>query len=139
MLLRGSVRTEQIQSQRYWALSKQRQGVVQFIEFQHRQNRPEDFLLHHRGIQGNTGQDGRSEEEIRRVVLATMHDLAAAQVPKQSCEMPLVDNAVVVSLCLANKYILVTDIVLLGETAWKYGAKVNNSHEFIKSIKGPEY
>ena len=45
------------------------------------------------------------------------------------------DNSLLVDMCLLNGYTLVTENRHLAETAWKYGARVNNIREFIKALK----
>ena len=78
--LRRAVAGEQVQRQRRRPVAQHRQRVVERVEFQHRQDRPEDFLLHHRGVGRHVGQNRRREVEVARVVLAAVGDLAAAEV-----------------------------------------------------------
>lgn len=44
-------------------------------------------------------------------------------------------EALIMGACIANKYTLVTENKTIAETAWNYGARVNNLYEFFKAIK----
>jgi hypothetical protein len=45
-------------------------------------------------------------------------------------------DALIITACMRNKYTLVTENRLAGETAWKYGSRVNNLYEFLKAVNG---
>ena len=95
-LLRRAVLGEQIQRQRRRPVAQQRQRIVEVVEFQHRQDRPEDFLLHHRRVGRHVGQNRRREVEVARIVLAAVGDLAAAEVAGEPIQVFPVDDAAVV-------------------------------------------
>ena len=63
---------EKVERQRRRPVAQQRQRIVQRGELQHRQDRPKDFLLHHRGVGRDIGQNRRCEVEIVRIVLAAV-------------------------------------------------------------------
>ena len=44
-------------------------------------------------------------------------------------------EALIIGTCIANKYTLVAENKTIAETAWNYGARVNNLYEFFKAIK----
>jgi len=43
-------------------------------------------------------------------------------------------EALIIGACIANKYTLVSEDKIIAETAWNYGARVNNLYEFFKAI-----
>lgn len=45
-----------------------------------------------------------------------------------------IQDAFIINTCIENRYTLVTDNKLFAETAWKYGARVNNLYEFLKAM-----
>jgi hypothetical protein len=61
---RGAVASEHIQRQRGRLSAQQGERVVEFVKFQHRQDRPENLLLHHRRVRGHPGQNRWRDEQI---------------------------------------------------------------------------
>ncbi len=87
---------EHVQRQRMWPGVDERDSRVDVVDRQHRQDRPEDLLLHHRRVRGDAGEHRRGEVAGTTVAAAAGDDgfvAAGVEQPDQPVEVTVVDDA----------------------------------------------